>query len=369
MRFLLLNTDYPLFLDRLYAQNPGLDVASYDEQLTARNRSFFGVGDAYARALRKAGHDAFDIHVNNVRMQAAWLAEHGVTSTRLSEWRLRMRRHIVPSVERVPSERWMVDALARQIAEHRPDVVLNHDMGWIEPAALRRLVGNGALLIGQQAAPPIPVVDYRPYDLVVSSWPPTLARMRAQGIRSEHLGLGFDPAVLDHLGNPTRDLGVTFVGSFTDLHRDRTALLDAVCRACPDTQIYAPSVDALPRRSAIRRSYVGPAYGIEMFDVLARSRLTINHHGFPEPHANNMRLFEATGVGTTLVTDARPDLARYFVAGREVLTYADTAECVRIVSSPLPNAPMIAKAGQERTLRHHTWQHRIGRLLALIEAR
>ena len=35
MRFLILNTDYPEFLRWLYAQHPGLEKQSYEEQMRA----------------------------------------------------------------------------------------------------------------------------------------------------------------------------------------------------------------------------------------------------------------------------------------------------------------------------------------------
>ena len=41
MRFLILNTDYPEFLRWLYAQHPGLENQSYEEQM--RVESPFGV--------------------------------------------------------------------------------------------------------------------------------------------------------------------------------------------------------------------------------------------------------------------------------------------------------------------------------------
>ena len=42
MRILLINSDYPDFLDRLYAGHPGLAERPYHEQLRVRNESLFG---------------------------------------------------------------------------------------------------------------------------------------------------------------------------------------------------------------------------------------------------------------------------------------------------------------------------------------
>lgn len=58
MKFLTLNTDYPEFVRWLYAQYPGLDKEPYERQLLARNESFSGLADFYARSLRCLGHEA-----------------------------------------------------------------------------------------------------------------------------------------------------------------------------------------------------------------------------------------------------------------------------------------------------------------------
>lgn len=369
MRFLLLNTDYPLFLEDMYRRHPGLAGAAYDEQLQARSATFFGVGDAYARALRQRGHEAHDLHVNNAIMQAAWVRENGPleVSRRYQARRFRLRRGVVPWIDRRPDQAWLVDVLAAQVEHYRPDVVLNHDITWMPPPLLRSVVGPSTLLIGQHAAPPYPPVDYSAYDLVVSSWPPALERMRASGVRAEHLALGFDPAVLEHLGELGRDLPLTFVGSLSTMHGERTRLIEALCEAFPEMRVYSPAVNDLPKTSAIRRCFAGPAYGIDMFRVLARSQVTINHHGFPEPHANNMRLFEATGVGALLVTDNKPDLGQYFDVGAEVLTYSTPGECVDAISRmSRTGLDQIAACGQRRTLGSHTWSRRIDELLSYL---
>jgi spore maturation protein CgeB len=369
MRFLLLNTDYRAFVEQMYERQPGLADAPYDEQLMARNATFFGVGDAYTRALRSRGHDAHDIHMNNPTMQAAWVRENGPVELgrRMRSRRFRMRRGIVPWLSRGPDDDMLVDVLAAQVAQHRPEVVLNHDISWVPPDVLRRIVGPGTLLIGQHAAPPYPAADYTAYDLIVSSWPPTIRRMRAAGIRAEHLGLGFDPAVLEQLGPIEQDLPLTFVGSLSELHTARTSLIETLCQEIPEMRIFAPSARGLPRTSPIHHCYAGPAYGLDMFRVLARSQVTINHHGFPEPHANNMRLFEATGVGTLLLTDNKPDLVQYFNVGSEVMTYNTSTGCLRAIVNTSPTTrDEVAASGQRRTLAAHTWDQRISELLTLL---
>lgn len=369
MRFLLLNTDYQAFLEQMYARQPGLAEAPYDEQMAARNATFFGVGDAYPRALRLRGHEGHDIHLNNAAMQAAWAADNDLLelSQRFRSRRLRLRRGIVPWIDRVANHGWLLDVFAAQVEHYRPDVILNHDISWMPPKVLRGIAGPDTLLVGQHAAPPYRSYEYTPYDLVVSSWPPTIERMRAVGVKAEHLPLGFDPAVLARLGHVERDLPVSFVGGLSEMHGARKFLVEALCEATPKMRVFAPSTAGLSRTSAIHRCYAGPAYGIDMFRVLARSEVTINHHGFPEPHANNMRLFEATGVGTLLLTDDKPDLGQYFEVGEEILTYSDAEDCLRQLRGlDATHRVRTAAAGQQRTLADHRWSARVDQLLAIL---
>ena len=68
-----------------------------------------------------------------------------------------------------------------------------------------------------------------------------------------------------------------------------------------------------------------------------------------------MRLFEATGVGSCLLTDSKANMADLFVAGQEVVVF-DSAEDCMVPSSDGSwtthvNAERIAAAGQQRTMR------------------
>src|SRR6201986_3231630 len=78
MRILVLNADYPRFLDWFYARQPELKTASYAAQMTARNASLFGVADFYSKNFAALGHAAAELHVNNPWLQSAWAREHGL---------------------------------------------------------------------------------------------------------------------------------------------------------------------------------------------------------------------------------------------------------------------------------------------------
>jgi spore maturation protein CgeB len=82
-----------------------------------------------------------------------------------------------------------------------------------------------------------------------------------------------------------------------------------------------------------------------------------------------MRLYEATGVGTFLLTDHKRNLADLFEPGREVVAYRDADECVELAGYYLTHdeeREAIARAGQQRTLREHTWYHRMQELVDIV---
>ncbi|HEX7276982.1 MAG TPA: hypothetical protein VF244_06365, partial [Acidimicrobiales bacterium] len=202
MRFLVLNTDYPSFLGELYGRSPGLRECSFADQLAARNATYFGLADAYSEALRERGHWALDIHLNNHHLQGAWAKENGMPeASPRRRIQARLRRGVVPWIGRAEDPSWEVEVLRTQIEHLQPDVIFNHDINWRLPSELRTLAGP-RLLVGQHAAPPLAFTDYSPYDLILSSWPPTLEQLRGSGVRAESLRLGFDPRVLQAVGSP-----------------------------------------------------------------------------------------------------------------------------------------------------------------------
>ena len=131
--------------------------------------------------------------------------------------------------------------------------------------------------------------------------------------------------------------------------------------------------ETLPADSPIRERYRGEAWGLDMYRLLSRSAVALNRHiDAAEGFANNMRLYEATGVGALLLTDGGRNLSDLFEPGSEIETYATEAELVDKLRHYLAAADeraAIAAAGHERTLRDHTYAVRMRELEALLAAR
>jgi len=368
MKFLILSMDYPEFLRWLYGQHSGLEGQFYEEQMRARAESLFGVADFYSDNLRKLGHEAYDIHANNEFMQKAWAREHKLKIAR--RWQFRLRRGIVPWVSPAGNGHWTYDILAAQIKHHRPDVLLNQAMDGISNRFLKEIKPDAGLLVGQHAAPLPENEDYSCHDLVISSLPNFVDHFRQLGIKSELHRLAFEPQVLEGLDDAERDISVSFVGSLSEHHAERIQLLEYLGTHL-DIAIWGPGVESLPETSAIRRHHQGNAWGREMYRILRRSKIALNHHiGVAASYANNCRLYEATGAGAMLITDWKENLHEIFEPGKEVAAYHNAEECVELIKYYLKHdneREAIARAGQQRTLQEHTYQRQMKKLIGLIQ--
>jgi spore maturation protein CgeB len=105
-----------------------------------------------------------------------------------------------------------------------------------------------------------------------------------------------------------------------------------------------------------------------MNEILAHSQVTLNRQiEAAEGSANNMRLFEATGVGAMLVTDDGKNLSDLCRRAEEVVSYANEDDAVRALRRFVENKDewlRIAEAGQARTLNEHTYARRMSNSLS-----
>ncbi len=368
MRWLIVNTDYPEFLRRLYAGHPGLEHRSYAEQWRARVDSLFGVADFYSTHLRKLGHEAWDVIANCEPMQKQWAREQHAAWRGETCWEFRLRRGVVPWLSRRPNRRWLYEILEAQLKAYRPDVFYCMAIETLGSDFVRRAKRYCRLAVGQHAAP-LPSQDIGAYDLMLSSLPNLVDHFRSQGLRSEFVRLAFEPRVLTHLHNGHKQYDVVFVGGLGGPHEQGTQLLEALARHHA-LRVWGYGRERLPVDSSLRAVCHPPLWGLEMYRALHAARIVFNRHiNIAANYANNMRLYEATGVGTLLLTDRKDNLGRLFDPGREVVAYDSPEECAELASHYLTRdeeREAIARAGQARTLREHTWAHRMREVVDIV---
>jgi hypothetical protein len=391
VRIAILNSDAARFLKWFYGTTPALKTASYADQLEARADSLVGMADFYSRNFRALGHEAREFFVNNPVLQSTWARESGLkielsssvdgaTSTEDRTAKLRRmlqpyRAWLAPMARRIGLRPKLEDAARRileaQIEDFAPDVILVQNIVLVDPGLVRALRRPGRVIAAQHGVAPPEGIDLTVYDFAVSMLPYVVEHFRAVGVPAEQVHLAFEPSILERMGAaPERDIPLTFVGGIEAQYNDRIRLLEAICERFP-VKLYVSGASVLPADSPIRSHLAGEVWGRDMYRVLQRSRLTLNSHiDAAREFAGNMRLFEATGAGAGLLTDAKSNLATLFEPGSEVAAYASAGECLAAIDRLLKDeahCAEMAAAGQRQTLQTHTYRQRAETLLGLVD--
>jgi len=386
VKFLIVNNEYRAFLDWLYQVHQGLEKRPYEEQIRVRIESCFGLADFYSHNLKKLGHDAYDVFVNSEFAQKAWAKKHDLrySQSRTTRWlstlqKKRQRASKTPFRLLKPlfypflrmldqkgsasRESWFYEILSAQVQQIKPDVLINLTMETVTGSFLKEIKPFVKLIVGQHAAPLPKDNDFGAYDLILSSLPNQVAFFRSLGVKTEPFRLGFEPRVLDRLKTTERELPVTFVGTISSDHEARIALLESLCQHNLSLLVWGNMVKRVSSKSPLHKCFKGMAWGMDMYQILHDSMITLNHHiGVSQSYANNMRLYEATGVGALLLTDWKENLPELFEPGKEVVVYRNREECleaVRYYFEHEAERKSIASMGQKRTLRDHTYDRRM----------
>ena len=139
---------------------------------------------------------------------------------------------------------------------------------------------------------------------------------------------------------------------------------------------YTPSSSPIPPLAPIRQIFPeqchDAVFGIDMYRILRESKVTFNKHtDAAQGSVGNMRLFEASGVGTCLLSDSGANMSELFEEDHEVVTYSSTEECIEKLNYLLQHDDVrsqIAAAGQKRTLNCHTAMNRCQQIDDILQA-
>jgi hypothetical protein len=374
MRLCHVTTYAPGFLSGFYEQTPELADAPYATQHERLMSRRFGWSDFFVRYARERGEEAVAIVANHERAQSRWAKEHGLGAA---------SRDAV---------------LSHQIKTFAPDVLFLEDSFSIPAAvvrdARRDVAGLRAVMGYVGVVNRIPPLA-RDLDFVVTSAPALDEAFTAAGVKTLTMQHGFEGSVLDEAPRGRGRMAVTFVGSVAaGIHEERRHVLEAVAaraplvvfsdslRPGPASALRSLAVATARRRlpsyvklmtSSLRRRSRPAVYGLDMYATLGASEVSVNFQGWGVDYlVPNMRLFEATGMGACMVTDAKPGLDRLFEPDREIVAYGSADECAEkvawLLDHPAERAA-IAAAGQRRTLKDHAFRDRVNGLVRDVESR
>jgi spore maturation protein CgeB len=356
-----------------------------------------GVADFYSKNLKKLGYEAEEIICNDEFLQRKWLSEFSANSAykyasqeflfrclkrfgqslqcnlgRLGENIYSKFRSPVKSAAFGSSkwEPWKLEILAQQIKRFKPDILYNQAIHYVDGEFLREIKPSVKWIVGQHASPIPHDFPRHTYDLMLSSLPNLVEQFREMGLRTEYLKLGFESTLLDQVKTLQALYRASFVGGFSSLHQKGIQILEKVAGEFP-VDFWGYGAETLPRNSAILKSYHGEAWGIKMYEIFSQSKIVLNRHlNLASQYANNMRLYEATGMGALLLTDHKDNLNDIFEIGKEVVSYRNEQECLELLQYYAEHEverAAIARAGQQRVLKEHTYFHRMQELLSILK--
>lgn len=340
-RILFIDTHYPGFVESCPIFR-GDSQNSYQSELRKILDKCFGTSDFYSGHFRALGWDSIDVIANHGALQQLWAEEH--------HGEARTVRKI----------------LLEQIKWYEPDVIFFQDLAVLPVEDLIELKKKHTLA-GQCSCPMPPVDQVRQFDVLLTSFPHYVQRFKDLGISAHYLPLAFEDSLLNRVKSETggaRIHDIVFIGGVgTPSHWSYgMEVLEAVAREIPAFKAWGYGFDLLPDSSALKAKYQGPAWGLDMYRILAQSKIVLNRHGEVAGNfANNMRMFEATGMGAMLLTDAKQNLLGFF-NGEEAVDYASPDCAARSIREFLDSDEArrkIAAAGQARTLRDHTYTVRM----------
>ena len=265
---------------------------------------------------------------------------------------------------------------------------------------------------------------WKNFNIIFSCANESVEYFKKNNLNSFHINHAFDPRILEKLTNSTQKIDLSFTGQVVmdddRFHLKRAELLNELAKSV-NIKVFSPiknkysflfSFKIFIRRRVyniycllkkiglkdnflkkipkiknvfiwkekpdypkkisanLKRSLKKPVFGIEMFQMTKNSKVTLNIHANSSPRfASNMRLFEASGVGSCLLTDWKENINDLYEDGKEIVTYKSLEDCLEKVKWLLGNEKernKIASAGQKRTLKDHTFAQRASEIHEII---
>lgn len=351
LRIMQVHSFYGVYLDAFYAEHSKLAEAPLQTQEQALFRDGLGAIHIIAPYLSNMGHEIELVIPNCKPLQLAWAKKHGITSI---------------------MDDWKNDLLRQRINSFQPDVLYIPSCTEFDGKFLRTLEHKPALTLGWRAADIPAQTDFTGYDIILSGLPRVLELAKV---------LGAKKGVMFHPGMPTwiarevehipQDIDVVFAGSISPTqHMQRLVFLEQLAEGAQKYGFsLALHLNCDPSLlSEVLRPYLRPpVFGIRMHQALRRGKIVFDSQGsigFLLPNGQrkpdlaagdtaNMRLFEATGGGSLLLTEAMPGLSQYFEPGQECATYTgpeEALERIRYYLAHPEERERIAAAGKKRCL-------------------
>jgi len=199
------------------------------------------------------------------------------------------------------------------------------------------------------------------FDYVLTTIPGAVSRYQALGLGDKVIRTQW--ACNEELYRPSesvKDVDVSFVGM---PHSDRVEVLNALIQNGLDVQVFGHGWTDRPRL---------PFY--QMVRLFSRTKVNLNLSNSSSATSNQMkgRNFEIPGCGGFQLSGPAEGLADCYEDGKEIVVFHSTDDLIdkcRYYLEHDNEREAIARRGHERTIREHTWQHRLNDIFETIDRR
>ena len=399
-RFVKITNYYKTFLQAYYSKNSFIKEKSYSEQFQHLMSQLFGWSDYFIKHLSTVNVEAFEIVANAIPLQNTWQIENSISTTGFQ-------------------------LLFQQLKSIKPNVVFFQDSLFITPSFIKYIrteIPSIKLIVGWCCSPYTKehLDNYKLFDIIFVCSPEfykDLSKVNPNVFQVYH---GFEDSIHQQINsnNNPKLTDFIFTGSLitgSGFHKKRVELLKNLCNENINiTMNVNNQLDSLPiyflksggyilskilsniglnnivenniplRKisklsgfpswinipSNMKNKFDSPIFGREMFQAISNSKICFNSHGeIAGDYACNIRLFEATGMGSLLFTDHKKNISELFDVDNEVITYNNFEECVEKVKWLLNHPADIERisiAGQSRTLKSHRLKDRVLQMNEII---
>jgi len=348
MKILYFAEYYEAYINHIYARNSALKDLGYNEQLRFLIDDYFGSFGSYVNNVNALGNNGFLIIANAYYLQKAWALENNIV---------------------FDEKNWKYSISIQQIKSISPDVffigsMFNYFGSYL--AEVKKYCKKVYCWIGC----PIPHnLDMTNISLVLTSLPTHLDFFRKNNLNAEILNAAFDSEIFKKI-NKKDTVDFSFIGGYvSSMHVKRMKSLKVLCKKS-NLKVWGYGFNELidNRPNLIRhffpnpilKNYMGELWGMDMYNKLANSKITFNSHGdVAGEYAVNMRMYEATGCGTLLLTDGKYSKLKLFEDRKEVVFYDSIEEAIELVDYYLKHENervSIANAGQKVTFEKYNYR-------------
>lgn len=365
--FLLLIENYKGAYTQVMFSEPELAQLSFEDcskELFSRGIYY---GDSYTGALASLGISSQQVIPDCEPLQRMWASENGVYLPPI--WLNQFPLRKIPQwIRRQALSRQVSDkVIEAQVQKLNPRYIWCFSGYDLDRSMIQKWRQYSEKIILWWSCPLKENYPYEEFDLILSCIPSLTEHFQSLGIKSIYMPHAFDASILDVVKPREKRIPrVAFAGSLSSDHLDRVRFLDALSHEI-EIDFFGTGVELLPEDSPLRANYLGPVWGKDLYSVYASYQIVLHKNiNVATGSASAKRLFEATGMGSCLLADIAENSQNLFDPNNEIVVYSNVEECIKKVNYLINNperSKAVAKSGQRKTLREHTYQARVTQLL------